>query len=151
MFGTKAEGDTLEAPYVMEYTYRRSLGPVMSAFFTGLREGRLSGARTASGDVVVPPLEWDPATGEPIAELVPLPDTGELVTWCWISEVEPRHPLQEPFAWALIKPDGATTAMLHALRVDPEALRPGLRVKAVWAAERTGTLRDIVCFEQEGA
>ena len=41
--------EVLTATHVMEYPYRRSLGPVLSEFFTGLREHRIMGARTASG------------------------------------------------------------------------------------------------------
>ena len=102
----------LEAPYVMEYTYRRSLGPVMSAFFTALRDGKLLGARTASGKLVVPPLEWDPETGASIAGLEPAAEEGVVTAVTWVAAPEARHLLQEPFAYALIQLDGASTAML---------------------------------------
>ena len=49
------------------FPYKRSLGPVIGAFMTGLTEQRILGIR--SGDqVLVPPIEWDPQTG---AELEP--------------------------------------------------------------------------------
>ena len=138
----------LEAPYVMEYTYRRSLGPVMSAFFTALRDGRLLGARTASGKLVVPPLEWDPETGAAIAGLEPAAEEGVVTAATWVAAPEPRHLLQEPFAYALIQLDGASTAMLHAVACDSlEACAVGTRVKLVWSESRTGSLRDIRCFE----
>ena len=35
----------LTAPHVLEYTYKRSLGPVLSQFFTALRERRVVGVR----------------------------------------------------------------------------------------------------------
>ena len=34
-----AESEVLRAPHVLEFPYKRSLGPVMGAFFTGLRDG----------------------------------------------------------------------------------------------------------------
>jgi len=138
----------LEAPYVMEYTYRRSLGPVMSAFFTALRDGRLLGARTASGKLVVPPLEWDPETGAAIAGLEPVAEEGVVTAATWVAAPEARHLMQEPFAYALIQLDGASTAMLHAVAcASLEACSVGTRVKLVWSESRTGSLRDIRCFE----
>ena len=49
------------------FPYKRSLGPVIGAFMTALTEQRILGIRSGDG-VLVPPLEWDPATG---AELAP--------------------------------------------------------------------------------
>ena len=48
----------------MELPYRRSLGPVVGEFLTSLRDGRMVGSRTTAGRVLVPPLEYDPDTGE---------------------------------------------------------------------------------------
>ena len=35
-----------EAPHILEYPYRRSVGPVMGRFFGALKEGRIEGVRT---------------------------------------------------------------------------------------------------------
>ena len=35
--------------------------------------------------------------------------------WAWVEEPLRYHPLDRPFAWALIQIDGADTSMLHAL------------------------------------
>ena len=57
--------------FKLEFPYKRSLGPVIGSFLAGLKEQRLLGARTTSGHVLVPPLEYDPETGESTeAELV---------------------------------------------------------------------------------
>jgi len=56
------------------------------------------------------------------------------------------HPFTAPFAFVLVKLDGADTALAHLVRDDLERLRVGVRVEAVWAAERAGTIRDIECF-----
>lgn len=138
----------LEAPYVMEYTYKRSLGPVMSAYFTALRDGRLLGARTVSGRLVVPPLEWDPDTGAAISGLEPVAETGTVTAFTWVAAPTARHLLQEPFAYALIRLDGADTAMLHAVACEhADACSVGSRVQLVWAEQRTGTVRDISHFK----
>jgi uncharacterized OB-fold protein len=140
----------LRAPYVLEYTYRRSVGPVIGRFLSGLREGRIEGARTAEGKVLVPPAEYDPATGETIVDFVPVGEAGTVTTWAWVGEPRPRHPLGRPFAWALIRLDGADTAMLHAVDAgSPERMRTGMRVRVRWSEQRTGSIHDIACFEAQ--
>lgn len=138
----------LSAPYVLEYTYRRSVGPVLGRFLAGLRDGKVLGARTAGGRVLVPPAEYDPDTGEPVGDLVEVAQEGVVTTWSWISAPRPRHPLKTAFAWTLVKLDGADTPMLHALDVgEPERVRAGMRVRVRWRTERTGEIGDIACFE----
>ena len=44
------------------FPYKRSLGPVIGAFMTALTEKKILGIRNGDG-VLVPPMEWDPATG----------------------------------------------------------------------------------------
>ena len=48
----------------LEFPYRRSLGAVVGGFAEALREKRIVGSVTAEGRVLVPPLEFDPDTGE---------------------------------------------------------------------------------------
>jgi len=144
---------SLSAPYVLEYTYRRSVGPVIGRFLTALRDGRIEGVRTPSGRVLVPPAEYDPETGEAVGEAVEVGQSGVVTTWAWVASPRPRQPLAKPFAWALVKLDGADTAMLHAVDAPHEAMKTGMRVKARWRAEaeRVGEIADIACFEPEGA
>jgi uncharacterized OB-fold protein len=138
----------LSAPYVLEYTYRHSLGPVMSRFLTGLRDGRIEGARTASGKVLVPPVEYDPESGEAILDFVPVGDSGVVTTWAWMSEPRKNQPLDRPFAWALVRLDGADTAILHAVDAgSPERMSSGMRVRVRWREKRVGGIQDIACFE----
>ena len=135
----------MSARYVLEYTYTRSVGPVIGAFLEGLREGRIQGARTKTGRVIVPPAEYDPLTGEEIVELVPVGTSGVVKTWCWVDAPRPTNPLQQPFAWVLVQLDGADTALLHAL--DADEPRTGMRVRPRWRPERAGAISDIACFE----
>lgn len=147
-----SEAKPLSAVHVLEYDYTRSLGPTLAAFFDGLSNRKLVGARTASGKVVVPPTPHDPETGEDIAGLVDLPDTGVVTTWAWVSSPRPKHPLQHPFAWALVLIDGADTAMLHVVDAgDASRMSTGMRVKARWAEEPKGSILDLACFEPDGA
>ena len=140
--------EPLAAVHVLEYDYTRSLGPTLAAFFQGLREQKIVGARTATGKVIVPPTPHDPETGEDVAELVDLPDTGVVTTWAWVNKPRPKHPLDRPFAWALIRIDGADTAMLHAVDAGDESkMSTGMHVKARWAPEPKGSILDLACFE----
>ena len=143
-------GDLLTAPYVLEYTYQRSTGPVIGRFLTALRDARIEGVRTAGGRVLVPPLEYDPDSSEPTGEAVEVGQSGVVTTWSWVGAPRRFHPLAHPFAWALIRLDGADTAMLHAVDAgDAAAMRTGMRVTARWRAERIGSIKDIECFVPE--
>ncbi|MEU6923329.1 MULTISPECIES: OB-fold nucleic acid binding domain-containing protein [unclassified Streptomyces] len=140
--------EALSAPLVVEFPFTRSLGPVQSAFLTGLRERTVLGVRTAGGKVLVPPVEYDPVTAEEIRELTEVAATGTVTTWAWNPAPRPAQPLATPFAWVLVRLDGADTALLHALAAPgPETVRTGMRVRIRWAAERTGAITDIACFE----
>ena len=139
--------EVLRAPLVLEYPFRRTTGPVIGAFFTALREGRLIGIRDRAGKVLVPPVEYDPASGEPLTELVPVASEGEVVTWSWNERVREGQPFDRPFAWAMVRLDGADTPMLHAVDAPKDAMRSGLRVRARFAEERIGALEDLACFE----
>ena len=140
---TETTDEVLRAPLVIEYPFRRTTGPVIGAFFTAVREGRLLGIKAADGSVICPPQEYDPASSEPLTELVPVGDTGEVVTWTWVNEAREGQPFDRPFAWALVRLDGADTPMLHALDVaSPDDVSVGQRVRVVWAEERTGLITD---------
>jgi len=146
-----ASRPALTAPYVLEYTYRRSVGPVLGQFLAGLRDGRVLGARTASGRTLVPPSEYDPESGEATVGLVDVGPAGAVTTWSWIDRPLPSHPLSRPFAWALVKLDGADSAMLHAVDAGSAGtMKTGMRVRVRWKSERTGEISDIACFEPEG-
>lgn len=140
----------LSAPHRLEYPYRRSVGPVIGRFLTGLRERRFEGVRGSDGRVLVPPQEYDPVTSAPLHEFVPVGTAGVVTAWAWIDRPRPNQPLQRPFAWALIQLDGADTALLHAVDAwDPSRMRTGMRVAVRWRAERVGHIRDIECFVPE--
>lgn len=141
---------SLTAPHLLEYPYTRSVGPLLGRFFAGLREGRITGVRAADGRVLVPPQEYDPQTAAELGELIDVGAQGVVTAWAWVAAPRPKHPLAHPFAFALIRLDGADTAMLHAVAAPGEAaMTTGMRVQARWRNEREGSIRDIVCFEPE--
>ncbi|WP_267243466.1 Zn-ribbon domain-containing OB-fold protein [Streptomyces sp. PR69] len=148
MTATPAPGATLSAPLVVEFPFTRSLGPVQSAFLTGLRERTLLGVRTDAGTVLVPPVEYDPETAGELRDLVEVAPTGTVTTWAWNPAPTRGQPLATPFAWVLVRLDGADSALLHALDAPgPDAVRTGMRVRVRWAGRRSGAITDIACFE----
>jgi uncharacterized OB-fold protein len=130
--------------FTLEFPYRRSLGPVVGGFFTGLRDGKVLASRTKDGRVICPPLEYDPETGEAVEEgLIEIADQGVVEVATFVEQPMRKHPLRQPFSWALIKLDGADTSFLHAV---VGRVAKGDRVKIRWREERIGNITDIECF-----
>ena len=137
----------LSAPLKLSFDYTRSVGPLLSQFFTALRERRIVGVRGSDGRVHVPPAEFDPVTYERLTEIVPVASVGTVVSWSWQSTPLAGQPLDRPFAWALIKLDGADTPLLHAVdATSSDAITTGGRVHAHWADEPVGAITDIAYF-----
>lgn len=138
------------APMLIEYPFSRTTGPVIGAFLTGLREQVLIGIRDGQGRVLIPPTEYDPQTGEDLSELVQVGPGGVVDTWAWVRHPMPKHPLDHPFAWALVRPDGADVGFLQPVDAGSiERMATGMRVVPRWAAEREGTIHDLECWEPD--
>ena len=136
--------------YKLEFPYKRSVGPIVGAFLTGLRDRQVLGIRTQAGRVLVPPLEFDPETGEDNVEWTRVGEAGVVRGFSWVEEPLPKHPMDRPFAWALVQLDGADTSLLHALDAGSRSeVEAGMRVRIRWAAETQGHMSDIACFEPE--
>lgn len=143
--------EVLTADHSIEYTYTRSTGPMIGAFLTGLRDGKVIGCRGADGRVLVPAIDYDPVTSEDLTELVEVADEGVVTSWSWNDRPLKGQPLDHPFAWALVKLDGADTSILGAVDVDdPSKISTGARVKARWADNRIGAITDLAAFEVLG-
>jgi uncharacterized OB-fold protein len=157
----RPRGDTMPAPpaeeilsahHVLAYDYRRSVGPVLGRFFTALRDRSLIGSVTPDGRVLVPPMEYDPETGEALDQFTDVGPGGVVTTWAWVNEPMRNHRLRRPFAFALIQLDGASSGLLHIVDTGDEArMRTGMRVTPRWAAETVGSILDIECFVPEDA
>ena len=137
----------LSAPLRLSFDYTRSVGPLLSQFFTALRERRVVGVRGSDGRVLFHPPSIDPVTYEPLTEVVPVASVGTVVSWTWQPEPLEGQPLDRPFAWALIKLDGADTPLLHAVDAgSSDAISTGARVHAHWVDEPVGAITDIAYF-----
>ena len=138
----------LTAPLEITFDYTRSLGPVLSQFMAGLARRQIIGSRSADGRVYVPPAEYDPVTFASPREFVEVGPDGTVLTWSWQPEPREGQPLGRPFAWALIRLDGADTGLLHAVDAGAASqMQTGMRVRPRWADNPAGHITDIVCFE----
>ena len=143
-----SQPEILNQAFELGYTYTRSTGPVVGRFLTGLKNRKLVGIKASDGRVIVPPMEYDPDTAEELSEFVDVGEQGEIVTFAWVKEPREAHPMNEPFAWAMIKLDGADVPIIHCVAAKSESdVTTGARVRAVWADETIGFMTDIRCFE----
>ncbi|MDD5711258.1 MAG: Zn-ribbon domain-containing OB-fold protein [Smithellaceae bacterium] len=127
-------------------------GDTASKFFINLRdEKKIIAPRCGScGKVFLPPRKVCPACFTENTEWVSVSDEGTLVSYSVARRKLASIPADKklPVVWGLVKLDGADTAILHFLDdVDPGDVKIGMRVKAVFAEQRTGGIRDISHFK----
>jgi uncharacterized protein len=142
------------ADHVLEYPFVRSVGPVVGAFLTGLRDGKVVGTKGSGGRVIVPPTEYDPDTGEATSEMVEVGPEGTVASWSWVAYPGSKQPLEQPFAWVLVRFDGADTSFLHVLPASsPDEVSTGMRVRPQFRteADRVGHVKDIEHFVAVGS
>ena len=142
--------DLLRAPFELAYNYKRSSGPVMSKFFEALGQQKILGTKSNAGKVFSPAAEFDPETNEPLKEMVEVGPGGVVESFSWIENPQHHHLIKEPFAFALIKLDGADTSMLHMVTDCKESdLSIGTRVQATWSETYEQRITDIKFFKLE--
>ena len=150
---------TVEMPKVVEpmsqkmavqFPYKHSTGEVTGRFLAGLKEQKkIWGRRVSQQGVVVPPQAFSEVDAKEGGEWVAVANAGTVTAVAEVTQpVEGLHTSKSPFAFVLVKLDGADTALAHIVTDDLDQLKVGCRVEAVWAADeqRTGTIRDIACF-----
>jgi uncharacterized protein len=96
-------------------------------------------ASRGGAHTVVPARPFAP-DGTALREIVELPEEGVL------EAVTVAHHLDGAPAFGLIRLPGATTLLFHRLGGGAEELAAGARVRAVWRAERSGSILDIEHF-----
>lgn len=150
MTETTPPTERLRADLVLEYPFTRTTGRVIGAFLTGLREQMILGIKRTDGSVLCPPTEYDPETAEPLSEMVEVGPGGTIETWTWVEKPRVQSPWESSHALAMIRLDGADTAMLHGVLVDTKSdIESGMRVAATWRSEREGHIADLAGFVPE--
>jgi uncharacterized OB-fold protein len=73
---------------------------------------------------------------------------GTLTAYTIVYQSEPPYPVKTPFAYGIIKLDGADTGMAHIIgEVTSKNLQIGMRVQAVFKDTRVGSILDIKYFK----
>src|SRR5262245_41842076 len=132
---------------VSEFPYKHSTGETIGRFLAGLKiQKRIWGQRVGGLGVVVPPIGYSELDASAGGEWVAVANTGTVTAVARVFEpIDHLHPSDKPFAFVLVKLDGADTALAHIVRDHLGDLQIGSRVEAVWADDdiRKGTIRDI--------
>jgi len=124
-------------------------GETASKFLVGLRDEQvIMGTKCGRcGKVYIPPRKACPVCFGGETEWVKLSGEGTVVSFTVTRRQLASLPKKTPVIFALIKLDGADTAMLHYLGdVKPEDVKIGMRVKAKFAGERKARMQDIEHF-----
>jgi len=130
--------------------YLWAVGEVGSKFYKGLRDKKIYAIRCPScGIVFVPPKKVCHRCFNNLTEWVEVSDEGTLETFTVVHYSEPAlHPMKAPFAYGIIKLDGADTGMVHLIgEANLNRLREGMRLKAVFKEEPQGNYLDIKYFK----
>ncbi len=109
--------EPLSAPIELQFDYTRSLGPTLGGFLTGLarRQVRRSAGVGRHG-VSFRRSSTTRRPIQPLTDFVDVSDRGEVLTWSWAADPLPGQPLERPFAWVLVKLDGADTGAAACAR-----------------------------------
>jgi uncharacterized OB-fold protein len=136
----------VETPITLHYSY--TPGVAASRFLRSVERGEIVGQRCPScHKVYVPPRGACSMCGVATEEELTLTGAGTVTTFC-VTRV-PSPGLLPPYVSAWILLDGADiTSMFLVQECDPEEVRLGMRVEAVWVdeADRKADLGNIKYF-----
>lgn len=127
-----------------------AMGAAASRFYRALRDEKvIYGTRCDwCGKVSVPARSFCSLCRKAIdhketGRWVALPECGTLIAWY-------ESPSEEGFFSALIQLEGADNLLLHRIgQCEPELVRKGMQVSAVWRSTGEGTITDIICFRPD--
>ncbi len=125
---------SVRTPIRMEYTY--SPGRALSQYLRAMKDKRILGDQCPeTGQVFVPPRGVSSIAGRStLPDLVELPDTGYIESFNITRvPIKMRPDLTPPYVSAWIVLDGASVGFMGlSMNVEPEDVRVGMRVRAVW-------------------
>ena len=149
MSADKEHAFVVEGKMALPYQY--FAGTVGSKFLVALRdEEKILGMKCEKcNKVFIPPRATCERCFSDLRDnWVELSDTGVVTGFTVIRYKEPYQPKEPPYVLALIKLDGADTPLAHLLECgDTANAKVGMKVKAVFAEERIGSVLDISYFE----
>ncbi|MCD6571323.1 MAG: Zn-ribbon domain-containing OB-fold protein [Deltaproteobacteria bacterium] len=137
---------TLKGQIKVPYTW--SVGEVGSRFLVALRdEKKIIGNRCKNcSTVYVPPRKNCGRCFKDIDEWVELGSKGIVTAYTIVRYDYPLQPTKAPFAYAIIKLDGADVGFVHIIKEGLDKLKMGTRVRASFKEDRKGNILDIDSF-----
>ena len=133
--------------------YSWQAGETASFFLTELRDKKIIWGKACRSckKVLVPPRKSCPFCFVDTGDWIRLSGTGTVETFTIVKRDTLIQPVKAPFAYAVIRLDGADTGFVHLLgEVAPEKIQEGMTVAAVFAEQRQGSLLDIAYFKPTG-
>jgi hypothetical protein len=129
--------------------YKWNVGETGSRFLIGLRdEKEIWGIECPKcKKVYVPPLKTCGTCFVNTDKWVKVANTGTVESFTVVNYSHGMQPAKPPLIYGLIKLDGAGGSFVHLIGgVDPAKVTMGMKVKAVFADKREGTILDIKHF-----
>ncbi len=127
-----------------------SAGAVGSRFLIALRDKKkIMGTRCPTCNrVYVPARSSCKDCFGQLDEWVEVSDKGTLLTYTICHEANCVQPVAVPIVYGIIQLDGADNGFVHMLgEIEPEQLRIGMRVQAVFKEKREASILDIRYFK----
>jgi len=147
------DSDRFVFPWQLAIPNTYPAGVVGSKFLIEMRDNKkIKGIKCPEcNQVYVPPRSTCKYCFGELSELVDVSDKGTLITYAVAHEPNPVQPVEgSPVIYGIVQLDGADTGFVHMLgEVDPEQLKIGLKVKAVFKVkkERVASILDIKYFK----
>ena len=123
-------------------------GETATEFFLTLRDKKKIKGRICKdcSKTYVPPRKTCPACFKE-TEWIDVTDEGTLEAYTVVHKKLASLPKDPPIIYGIIKLDGTDSGMLHFIdEVDPKKVKIGLRLKAKFSDEKSGTIKDIAYF-----
>ena len=145
--------DTIEPmvqPSQISVPYTWWAGETAGRFLTALRdEQTIYGTRCdGCNRVFVPPRKTCPTCFSPNEAWTPVSTVGTVVAFTVARRQLAAIPEKVPVIFALIRLDGADTALLHTVAgTEPERIAIGMRVQACFSDQAGATINAISHFE----
>jgi len=149
----KSEEETLIGEREFDSIFSYDAGVVRSKFLTEIRDNeRIVGIRCPNCNrVYVPPRSTCVKCFTSLSDFVEVAKTGTLTTYSIVNSSQSYYPSEPPFIYGVVQLDGADTGLVHLIgEVDPQKVRIGMRIRAVFKKERIGSILDIKYFKPIG-
>ncbi|MBU2552212.1 MAG: Zn-ribbon domain-containing OB-fold protein [Proteobacteria bacterium] len=136
--------------------YQLAYGATWTRFFEGLKEEKIYGTRCEQCNrVLVPARTFCPRCFVDTTQWVEVSQEGVLRAYVLTNYSYFAQPLKPPFITGLIRLDGTDVNFMHlvggfkmdSLEAVQAKVQNGMRVKAVWAKNKTGNILDIRHFK----